>query len=271
MSITGLLAGSGHVPVIFLERAREKGDKEFITVAIEPYDRKLKELSDDLYSLPMGKIASCLGIFSSKKVSRVFTLGNIDVKQYLNTKNFDSHTESFLREVKDSSDSSFLALFRKKLKEYGIPIADPRRYFAREFTKEGILTSRLPSNEEEANIKYGFQILNKLGKIDTFQTVVIKKKRLCAVETVEGTNETILRAGNLAGKGTVIVKMANLAMADELFHIPTVGYGTLKSMAKVGATALAIEAEKVYVLGKDKVIEEANKHAITIKAVKVGN
>ena len=271
MEITGLFAGSGDLPVIFLERAREKGDKEFVTVAIEPYDCKLKELSDTFYSLPIEKIASCVGIFSDKKISRLFTLGNLDIRQYLNTKNFNSQTESFLRELGDSSDSSFLALFRKKLKEYRISIADPRRYFAREFTKEGILTSRLPSNEEEASMKYGIQILKKLGSIDTFQTVVIKKKRLCVVETVEGTDEAILRGGNLAGKGAVVVKMANLTEEDAYFHIPTVGYETLKSMLKVGATALAIEAENIYVLGKDKVIEEANKHAVSIKAVTVGS
>lgn len=271
MKITGLLAGSGDLPVIFLERAREERDGEFVTVAIEPYDRKLKKLSDDFCSLPITELASCLGIFSGKKVSRLFTLGNVDIKQYLNAKNFDSQTEPFLRQLEDSRDSSFLALFRKKLKEHGISIADPRRYLTREFTKEGILTSRFPSNEEEANFEYGIQILKKLGRVDTFQTAVIKKKILCAVETVEGTDETILRGGNLAGKGTVIVKMANLTEEDACLHIPTVGYETLKSMVKVGATTLAIEAEKVYVLEKDKVIEEANKHAVSIKAVKVGN
>ena len=152
MERTGLLAGSGDLPVIFLERAREIGDSKFVIVAIEPYDRKLRKFSDDFYSLPVAKLASCVGIFSRKEVSRLFVLGNVDITQYLNAKNFDSQTESFLRELENSSDSSFLALFRKKLKEYEIPIADARRYLTREFTKEGILTSRPPSNEEEANI-----------------------------------------------------------------------------------------------------------------------
>ena len=178
MEITGLLAGSGDLPVIFLERAKEQGDREFVIVAIEPYDRKLEKFSDDLYSLPIAKLASCVGIFSGKEVSRLFVLGNVDIRQYLNAKNFDSQTESFLQELEDGRDSSFLALFRKKLKEYEISIGDARRYLTREFIKEGILTSRSPSNEEEASIKYGIQILKQLGRIDAFQTVVIKKKIL---------------------------------------------------------------------------------------------
>lgn len=269
----GLFAGSGDLPLIFLERVKKGGDKKVVTVAIEPYNHKLKELSDDFYSLPIANLLRSIEIFLNHNVSQLFTLGKVDIRAYLKAKDKDSDPEtmSFIKELEDGRESSLLNLFKEKLKEYKIPIENARKYFHPEFVREGVLTSRSPSEEEELNIKYGIQVLKELARIDTFQTIVVKKRKVCAVETVEGTDEAILRGGELAGEGTVVVKIANLNHEDSCFHIPVVGYNTLKSMIKADATALAIESEKVYILEKDKIIKEANRHKIAIKAVKIYN
>ena len=268
--IIGLFAGSGKLPVVFLNRAKKDKKKKFVTVAIEPYDHKLKELSHSFHSLRVTELGRCIEIFATQKISQLFTIGGLDIKAYLQAEGFGAETELFLKELKNSKDASFFTLFRAKLEKYGISVMDPRRYFSQEFVEEGTLTARVPSQDEDANINYGLQILNELGRIDTFQTIVMKKRRICALETIEGTNETILRGGKLAGNGTIVLKIANLKEQETCFHMPVVGYETIESMRTVGATALAIKAGEIYILEKDKVIEKANDYNITIKAMKPG-
>jgi len=46
-----------------------------------------------------------------------------------------------------------------------------------------------------------------MGALDIGQSVIVKQKAVIAVEAIEGTDSAIRRAGMLAGKGTVVVKV----------------------------------------------------------------
>jgi DUF1009 family protein len=62
-----------------------------------------------------------------------------------------------------------------------------------------------------------------------------------AVEAMEGTDEVIARAGQLAGPGARIVKVAK-PKQDMRFDVPVVGVPTVEAMRAAGATALSIDA-----------------------------
>ena len=95
------------------------------------------------------------------------------------------------------------------------------------------------------------------------QTVVMKSGYVVAVEAMEGTNKTILRAKRLAGKNLTVVKVPKINH-DFRFDIPVVGIKTIHSLIKAKATCLGIEANSTIVLNLDKVLELANKHNIAI-------
>ena len=69
--------------------------------------------------------------------------------------------------------------------------------------------------------------------MDLGQTVVVKDRAVVALEAMEGTDETIRRAGRIAGPGMTVVKMAK-PRQDMRFDVPVVGARTLVAMREAG-------------------------------------
>ncbi len=133
-------------------------------------------------------------------------------------------------------------------------------------TPQGILTKRKPTKEEWKDIEYGFIVAKKIGELDIGQTVVVKERSVITVEAIEGTDETILRAGEFV-KDSVVVKVSKPQQALKL-DPPTVGMDTIITMEKAKARVLAIEAGKTFIVEKDKMIKKANEFNITVVGIK---
>ena len=80
-----------------------------------------------------------------------------------------------------------------------------------------------------------------IAALDIGQTIAVKHKAVVAVEAMEGTDEVIGRAGQLAGPGVRIVKVAK-PNQDMRFDVPVVGVATIEAMRAAGATALSVDA-----------------------------
>jgi UDP-2,3-diacylglucosamine hydrolase len=87
-----------------------------------------------------------------------------------------------------------------------------------------------------------------------------------AVEGIEGTDKAILRAGELAGPGTVAVKVSRSSQ-DPRIDLPAVGPGTVRALAAAGASALAIEARRVPFFGREEAVALAESRGIVLLAV----
>lgn len=104
----------------------------------------------------------------------------------------------------------------------------------------------------------------EMGRLDVGQTVVVHSGMLIAVEAIEGTDECIKRAGNLAGgKGGVVVKVAK-PVQDQRFDIPTVGLRTLKAMKKAGLQVLVTEAEQTLYLEPEEMAAFADRNRMVL-------
>ena len=102
--------------------------------------------------------------------------------------------------------------------------------------------------------------------LDIGQTVAVKERAIVAVEALEGTDNLICRAGVLARSGAVIVKVSK-PKQDMRFDIPVVGLGTIKNLAKIKASCLALEADKTIFIDKEESIKLADKKNIAVVAV----
>ena len=132
--------------------------------------------------------------------------------------------------------------------------------------KAGQLGKRAPTAREAGDIELGFRAVKTVSALEIGQTVVIKEGTIIAVEAFEGTDETILRAGKLAGADTVVVKAARQDH-DMRYDIPVVGLKTMKILRKINAAALAIEAGRTIMLEPDKIIAEADNMNLALVAV----
>ena len=101
--------------------------------------------------------------------------------------------------------------------------------------------------------------------MDLGQTIVIRGKACVAIEAMEGTDETIRRAGSLANGRLTVVKVAK-PNQDMRFDVPVVGVPTIQTMVDAGATCLSITAGKTLMFDRDEMIRTAEKHRISITA-----
>jgi DUF1009 family protein len=132
--------------------------------------------------------------------------------------------------------------------------------------KKGVLTAVEPNKETWDEIDFGFQIAKEMGRLDIGQTVVVKSKAVVAVESMEGTDATIRRAGAIANGGCVVIKVSK-PKQDKRFDIPVAGPRTIENLIKIRAKCLAFEAGKTLLIDKEECIRKANKHRIIIVAV----
>jgi hypothetical protein len=91
----------------------------------------------------------------------------------------------------------------------------------------------------------------------------VKDRAVVAVEAMEGTDETISRAGRLAGPGIVVVKVAK-PNQDMRFDVPVVGVPTIAAMRAIAARVLSIDAGKTLVLDGEAMIAAADEAGIAV-------
>ena len=111
----------------------------------------------------------------------------------------------------------------------------------------GGLTQAPISKQQRADAQIGMDYIRSQSRFDVGQTVVVKAGYILAVEAVEGTDRTPLRAAKYGGKGAVVVKMPKEGH-DERFDIPVIGLKTIKVMRRIGAQCLVVQAKGCLIL-----------------------
>ena len=94
----------------------------------------------------------------------------------------------------------------------------------------------------------------------------MRAKACVAIEAMEGTDETIKRAGTLAHGRLTVVKIAKPDQ-DMRFDVPVVGVPTIEAMLLAGATCLCITAGKTLMFDRDEMIRLADAKKVAIVAV----
>jgi DUF1009 family protein len=125
------------------------------------------------------------------------------------------------------------------------------------------MTRRRPDGDEQKDVAYGESVARTLAGMDLGQTAVVKGRAAVALEAMEGTDETIRRAGRIAGPGTTVVKVGK-PKQDMRFDVPVVGPGTLDAMREAGARVLAIDAGRTLLLDRPAFLERADAERVAV-------
>lgn len=247
--------------------AKRQGYK-VVAVAIKDLtDESIESYADTVRWFKVGKAGSVIKFLRDSGVDEAVFAGkfpkSLIVKGVLNP---DIRLLRFLFNLKNKGDDSILNAVEEELRKDGISLLDMRDFSKGLLTPEGTLTSREPNKDEWSDIEYGFRIAKGVGRLDIGQSVVVKGQAVIAVEAIEGTDETILRGGRLAGKGAVVVKVSRPEQ-DMRLDVPVVGLNTLDCLIKAGIKVLAVEARSSILLDKDEFIKKADAAGISVVGV----
>ena len=152
----------------------------------------------------------------------------------------------------------------KELEGEGIKVMDQTLLIQPLLPPPGVLTQRMPTEAEVADMDFGFAMAKEIGRLDIGQTVVVKDRALMAVEAIEGTDACIYE-GNTWQRCYCTQKRQNRRRITGLI-CQALAQRPLESMIAAGATGLVIEAGRTLLVEKEKLWLWQNAHNITIVA-----
>jgi hypothetical protein len=163
------------------------------------------------------------------------------------------------------SDDGILRTLAEVLRDEGITILPSHELVPELVAGQGVYTRRGPDAGEKADAEMGWQVAGALGSLDIGQSVVVQGRAVLAVEAIEGTDACIRRGGALSGGRAVVVKRCKPSQ-DRRFDLPSVGVGTVRSMADSGCSCLIVEAGATLVFDRAQMVAEAEAAGICLAA-----
>ncbi len=125
--------------------------------------------------------------------------------------------------------------------------------------EEKVYTNLKPNAEDLKTIALGMKAAKSLSKLDIGQTIIARDSSVIAIEGIEGTDETIKRAGKYSDRDNILIKMAR-PQQDMRVDIPVIGINTVKNAIENNFKGIVAEANKMLFLNKDECIKLANEN-----------
>ena len=259
----GLIAGSGSLPIEFARAAKEQGLALVTAAHVGESDPVLESMSQTFRWVRVGQLGKLLSLFSSAGVKQVAFAGGIARVKLFSGARPDWRAVRLITKIGSVRDDEILRGIAGEFEKRGIQVISAGALLQKNIPGVGVLTKRSLTEKEKENAALGWKVCKAIGRYDVGQTVIVTQGVVSAVEAVEGTDKAILRAGELAGKGGVIVKLAK-PQQDLRLDLPTIGVNTIASMKAAGATALVLEAGKAIVLEPAEVVRQADAAGIAV-------
>jgi DUF1009 family protein len=238
----GLIAGNGRFPLLFAREAKSRGLRIAAVAHREETDEALEAEVDDICWVRVGQLGRMIKALKKSGASRAVMAGGIDKVRSLSKIRPDLRGMLFLRHaIGGQGDDALLRALAGELEREGIRIVPSTIFLEHLMATPGRIAGPKPGAQALGDIRAGTAVLAALGALDVGQSVVVERGIVLAVEAVEGTDETIRRAGRLGRGAAVVVKMSKEGQ-DMRFDVPAVGPATIATMKAAGACVLAVES-----------------------------
>lgn len=275
----GLIAGNGRFPFMVVAGARRAGVSLSVAAIREETDPTIEQEVDRLVWVGIGQLGKMIRFFKSEGVEKAIMAGQVKHVQIFSRAVPDARMLKMLLKLPRRNTTSLIGGIAAELASEGIDLIDSTYFLQDSLPALGTLTRRKPSSAERADIEYGLEVAGQIAQLDLGQTIVVRGKACVAIEAMEGTDATILRAGelisghggargrtNLSSGPLTVLKLAKPDQ-DMRFDVPVVGIPTIQAMVQAAATCLCLNAGKTLMFDREDMLALADKNKISIVAV----
>lgn len=300
----GLIAGNGKFPLLVVEGARRAGASLSVAAIREETDPEIERVAERVEWVGIGQLGKMIRFFRSEGVEQAIMAGQVKHVQIFSRAVPDARMLKMLMKLPRRNTHSLIGAVAEELQSEGIEVIDSTRFLQHLIPQPGTLTRRAPDASEYEDIAYGQEIANEIARLDLGQTIVVRGKACVAIEAMEGTDATILRAGELTRGGGVLeselpagearygfrriargvssalvrgranlevgrLTVVKLAKPDQdmRFDVPVIGVPTIAAMIEAGATCLCTSAGKTLMFDREELLALANQNNIAIVAI----
>ncbi len=265
MESIGIIAGNRSLPLEFAKQARKTGVGKLVAIAFEgETNPELARLVDEMVWLKVGQLSKMISAFTERQIGHCVMVGQIAPKNLFDLRP-DWRAMSMLLKLKEKNAHTIFGAIADELKKDGVELIEATPWLQPLMPNNGFLIGPSLSEEQKADVRFGYTIAKEISRLEIGQTVVVKDGTVLAVEGFEGTDRCLARGGELAGKdgGAVVVKVAK-EKHDMRFDIPSMGAKTIEVCRDAKIAVMAFEPGKTLLLETDLVEELARKNKISI-------
>jgi len=259
----GLIAGNGQFPFLVVEGARKSGTPLSVVAIREETDKRIEQVADDVIWVGIGQLGKMISYFKKEGVTKAVMAGQVKHVQIFSGALPDIRMFKMLWNLPKRNTDALIGGVADEMAKEGIELIDSTYFIQDHLAPHGLLSKRGPNDIERSNIEYGLHIANEIARLDLGQTIVVRAAACVAIEAMEGTDETIRRAGRLAKGKLTVVKVAK-PNQDMRFDVPVIGVPTIETMIEAEATCLSVTAGKTLIFDRDAVLKLADKNKIAI-------
>ena len=267
MARIGLIAGNGRFPFLALQGARGLGhDVTVVAVKEEAFpelEGAARAAGADLHWVSLGHLGKCIKILKAAGVRQALMAGQVKHAKLFSGIMPDLALLSVLTKLRSKNTDALISAVAEVLRGEGIELLNSTAFLEPLLAKPGTLSRATPSPAEQDDLTFGYRMADAIAALDIGQTIVVKDKAVVAVEAMEGTDVVIRRAGEIAGGGTRVVKVAK-PNQDMRFDVPVVGVATIDMMKAAGATVLSVDAGKTLIVDGETFFDAANAAGIVV-------
>ena len=264
----GIIAGNRTLPFLLAKQARAMGVPRLVAVAFEgETDPALAKLVDDIVWLRVGQLGKLISAFTERGVKHCVMAGQIAPKNLFDLRP-DLRAVALLMRLKEKNAHTLFGGIADELQKDGVELISAMPWLQPLMAGPGFTLGKKLSDDESADVRFGFRIAKEVSRLEIGQTAVVKGGTVLAVEGFEGTDKALARGGELAGKdgGAVAVKVAK-EQHDLRFDIPCVGPQTLEACAASGVRVLAFESGCTLLLEQDVMEKLVRQHGLSLLTV----
>jgi DUF1009 family protein len=264
----GIIAGNGRFPFLVLDAARALGYDVTVIAIKEEAAKDIEEAAARspkaaVHWVSIGQLGTFLKILEDEQLTQAVMAGQVKHIKIFGGFVPDLTAMSLLGKLKGMNTDALIGAVADLMRERGVELINSATFLEPLLARGGQLTTRGPNEAERKDLEFGYQMADAIAGLDIGQTIAVKHQAVVAVEAMEGTDETIARAGHLAGDGVAIIKVAK-PNQDMRFDLPIVGLATIQAMRLAGAKVLSIDQGKALIFDREAFIASANEAGIAV-------
>jgi UDP-2,3-diacylglucosamine hydrolase len=262
-----IIAGNGRFPFLVLDAARSQGHDVTLIGIKEEASKDLETAAAgppraDLHWVSIGHLGTFLKILKDGQIKTAVMAGQVKHVKIFSIVP-DLTAMAMMARLATRNTDSLIGAVANLMREHGVELINSAQFLQPLLAGVGQLSERAPNEAERKDLEFGYRMADVIAGLDIGQTIAVKHQAVVAVEAMEGTDETIARAGHLAGDGVSIVKVAK-PNQDMRFDVPIVGLATIQAMRHAGATVLSVDAGKTLIFDRDAFFASANEAGIAV-------
>jgi len=261
----GLIFGETQFPIQILKKVKRK-NRKYIIIDLTSGNFKNDKNS---YKVSIGQFGKIIRILKDNKCNKVLFAGRVKKPNFSKLK-LDFKGIYYISRIIRSSklgDAAILKEIIKILKQEKINTVSSLIFNPELTLKKGNYSKIRPNKEDIIDIKKAITELNRLDKYNFSQGVVVRNKKIIAIEGEGGTQKLLgkCKSKKYRNKG-VLVKFPKKKQ-DLRVDLPTVGLRTFIQCKSAGLKGIVLKNKQNVLLEKNKCISFANKNKmfITVK------